>query len=100
VVADDDDPARAAFVAVGSGSGPIGGGTGRIASACVFGHSQVGDISVSMRDGSQLQNVTRLRAHRTRNAELDLLRQRRGLREELNDLPPAEYEQLNIKTDM
>ena len=48
------------FVGVGSGSGPIGGGTGRVAYACIFGHApQPGDICVSMLDGSHLQRVTR-----------------------------------------
>jgi TolB protein len=48
-----------AFGGVGSASGPIGGGTGRVAYACISGQApQPGDICVSMLDGSKLQRLT------------------------------------------
>ena len=53
-----------------------------------------------MLDGSQLQNVTRRRARRTETLNWICFYNEERLREELNDLPRAEYEQLNIKTDM
>jgi TolB protein len=48
------------FVGVGSSSGPLGGGTGRIAYSCAIDYPKAKlDICVSMLDGSQLRRLTR-----------------------------------------